>query len=494
VSDQLNRKQFLGLSAGALTAFAAQRKSCAAYRGDNPITVENSKAGTTNWEPTNQAQQREIEGYANKTSVGAGQTISFFVNTASTTYTIDIYRIGWYGGAGGRLMRSSGARTGVKQTIPTPNATTGLCECRWTAPWTITLPTGASAWTSGYYLAKITTKEGKQSHIPFNVRDDARVTNFLVVSPVNRWQAYNNWGGKSLYEFNSTNGKRAYKVSFNRPYDAYGSNCFYNPWSGWELNTLRFFEREGYDVKYCTNVDLHEDPNRYYRSKSLISTGHDEYWSKSMRDNIEYIPNERISLGFFGANAAYWQVRYEAGAVNGANRTLVCYKDATLDPNALSSDPNVRATTTGLWREVDAGGYTRPEASIIGVQYRHFPVNADMIVKNTSYWLFGGTGLKDGDRLTGMVGYEADELAPSSPQGIFVLAETPVNTQTSGAGFHHMTMFDHPSGSGAIVFATGSHQWAWGLDSLFSGIAHPNLVNPAVQQITRNVLAGFASK
>ncbi len=489
MSKRISRKKFLGLTMGSVAGMLATSKTFGAFQGNNPITVENAKPGTANWQPTNQAQQREIEGYANRTSVSPGQSISFFVNTASASYTIEIYRLGWYGGAGGRLHRSSGSRTGIKQTIPTPSATTGLCECKWKTPWTTTIPTGTSAWVSGYYLAKLTTKEGKQSQIPFVVRDDNRVSTYMLQASVTTWQAYNNWGGKSLYEFNSTNGQRAYKVSFNRPYSGFGSADIYNPSSGWELNNLRFFEREGYDVKYVTNVDIHENPGLLYGTNSFISSGHDEYWSMPMRNEVEYVPFEGIHLAFLGANAAYWQIRFEAGSVNGANRTMVCYKDAALDPNDLSADPTIRALTTGKWRDVDQGGYTRPEAGMIGVQYVHYPVNTDMIVKNTNNFLFAGTGLVDGAILTGMVGYEADQIAPSSPSNVIALAETPVVTDYSN-GFHHMTVYTHPSS--ALVFATGSHQWSWGLDSLFGGDTHPNLVNPAVQQIMRNVMSAFS--
>lgn len=474
--------------AGSVAGMASVSRLQAGAFGDNPITIENAKPGTANWQPTNQAENREIEGYANRTSVSPGQSISFLVNTASATYTIDIYRIGWYGGAGGRLMRSSGSRKGVKQTIPTPNATTGLCECRWTAPWSVSIPSGSTGWVSGYYLAKLTTKEGKQSHIPFVVRDDTRAANYLVQASVTTWQAYNNWGGKSLYDYNSSNNKRASKVSFNRPYNVYGSVDFYNPWSGWELNNLRFFEREGYDVKYVTNIDIHEDPGRLYAANAFISSGHDEYWSMAMRDNIEYIPNEGISLAFLGANAAYWQVRFEGGSVNGANRTMVCYKDVALDPVSSSTSASVRATATAKWREVDQGGYTRPEAALIGVQYYFDPVNVDMIVKNTSHWLFAGTGLKDGDRLPGLVGYEADQLAPESPSNIVVLAEAPVSTPYL-SGFHNMTVYDHPGN--ALVFATGSMQWSWGLDT-FSTDGHPNLESPAAKQIMKNLMVRLA--
>ena len=484
MSKRINRKEFIGVSAAAIAGTSSIQPVQAAAKGNNPITVENAKAGTTAWQPSNQAQAREIEGYANKTSVAHGESISFYVNTASATYTIDIYRLGWYGGLGGRLYSSVAARAGIKQSIPVPNSTTGLCECKWKTPYTFTIPSGTSAWTSGIYLAKLTTKEGKQSHIPFVVRDDNRFVTYLFQSSVTTFQAYNAWGGKSLYDFNSTNGKRAYKVSFNRPYQGYGSGDLYNDWSGWELNTLRFLEREGYDVSYCTNIDNHANSNLFARCRSFLSVGHDEYWSMSQRNNVEYERNQGHHLAFLGANAAYWQVRFEKASDGVANRTMVCYKDATLDPYNAKAD--TQDFVTVQWRN---GASDRPEVELVGVQFDFWPVNADMVVTNTNHWAFTGTGLVNGSILPGLVGYEADRVTERTPLNTVVLADSFVQTDTN-QGYSNMTIYQHSSG--AWVYATGSMQWAWSLDSLFAGQSHPNLVNASAQQIMRNVLDKFA--
>src|SRR5205807_1234894 len=127
-------------------------------------------------------------------------------------------------------------------------------ECRWTNPYVLAIPStpgDPTDWASGVYLAKLTTGvSGKQSYIIFAVRDDARPSSYLFQSSVTTFQAYNSWGGKSLYDFSSTGG-RAFKVSFNRPYDdGAGTGNFVNGVSGWEHNMLRFLEREGYDVAY----------------------------------------------------------------------------------------------------------------------------------------------------------------------------------------------------------------------------------------------------
>lgn len=483
-SDRINRKEFLEITGGSLAAAALGTSASFGAEASNPIVVENAQPGTADWEPSNQAQNREIEGYASTTSLIAGQQIKFYVNTASSSYRIDIYRLGWYGGAGGRLYHSV-SRRGVRQTIPKPDPLTGMVECKWKSPYTLTLPTGTQAWTSGIYLAKLTTKEGKQSHIPFVVRDDNRFVNHLMQASVNTWQAYNNWGGKSLYDYNSTNGQRAYKVSFNRPYTAYGSGDLYNDWSGWELNTLRFLEREGYDVSYCTNIDTHQNSNLFARCRSFLSCGHDEYWSVQQRDNVEWERNQGHHIAFLGANAAYWQVRFEAGFDLAPYRTMVCYKDAALDP--VAQNPATRALTTIRWRDLESD---RPEGEFIGVQFYFYPVNADMVVKNTQHWVFAETGLQDNDRLPGLVGYEADSIMERTSPNATILADSPVDTGDA-QGYSQMVAWQHAGG--AWMFATGSMQFAWGLDSQFAGWSHPNLVHPAAQQILRNVLARFAS-
>src|SRR5260370_8861450 len=193
-----------------LTLVAAPFRLSAA----NPIQTENALAGTTAWQLTNPATNREIEGYASLTSVNAGGQISFFVSTNDASYHLEMYRMGWYGGAGGRLVLSAVQRTGFLQPMPVADSTTGLIECNWTSPYTLTIPT---IWVSGFHLVKLTGSSGKQSYIIFVVRNDAYASTYLFQSSVTTYQAYNNWGGKSLYSFN-TYASPAVKVSFNRPY------------------------------------------------------------------------------------------------------------------------------------------------------------------------------------------------------------------------------------------------------------------------------------
>src|SRR6185295_14178191 len=195
------------------------------------------------------------------------------------------------------------------------------------------------------------------NYVPFVVRNDARTAGLLYQQPVNTYQAYNSWGGKSLYSFNSTGSARAYKVSFDRPYSGDGSGDYF----GWEVYTVQWLEQQGYDVTYNTDVDAEVTPGRMRSVKAVLVPGHSEYWSKGMYDAVTSARDAGVSLGFLGSNAIYWQMRYES-----ANRVVVCYKTneppGPVDP-VSSSNP---IQTTTQWRLAPVN---RPEQSLLGVQF-----------------------------------------------------------------------------------------------------------------------------
>lgn len=490
MTKKLTRKEFLQSSASALLGLPLlQGKGALAQATKpNPIVLENAKPGSFDWYPNNPARKQEIEGYASSTSVNRGNFIRFYVNTAESSYQIEIFRLGWYGGTGARRMTDPVKVRGTKQSRAKIDASTGLIECRWTNPYYLWVPRSSDPtnWCSGVYVAKLTALKSKtETFIPFVVRDDARSAAHLFQLSVTTYQAYNAWGGKSLYEFNSTNG-RAFKVSFNRPYDdGYGTGNLITEWSGWEYNMLRFLEREGYDLNYCTNLDTHTSPSLLSNHRSFLSIGHDEYWSWQMRQNVEAARDKKaMHLGFFTANACYWQVRFENDYLLQPNRTMVCYKeDYQRDPYypVLSR----RKYTTVTWRDPIVN---LPEDKLIGVMYEYNPVKGDIIVENTNHWVYENSGLNDGDRIVGLLGYEVDRIFGNAPAPVTRLAHSPYATET-GTNFADMTVYTLPNG--ATVFATGTIQWAWGLDDLFAGVLHPNYVNPAVKQITRNVMNRF---
>lgn len=477
----------------------------------NPTHTENAKIGTTGWQLSNPATNHEIEGYASLTSVNRGQQIQLFVNTVAPTYTIEVFRMGWYNGRGARRLTNPVSQVGRVQPIPTPNSTTGLIECNWTNPYVLAIPYNASdptEWASGVYLAKLTAGgSGKQSYIIFVVRDDARASDYLFQSSVTTFQAYNNWGGKSLYAHNSTNSLPAVKVSFNRPYAlnvydlAAGSGVGAGEFltnvqpsdqtepAGWEYNMVRFLEREGYDVTYATNVDTHTDPDLLLPHRGFLSVGHDEYWSWQMRKNVETYRDRGVSLGFFSANTCYWQIRFEASKISGApNRTIVAYKEKFYnDPyytDSISSN-NYLVTT-----EFRNSPVNRPEDALIGVMYLTNPAHGNIVIDDAAHWVCAGTGSKTGNALPGLLGYEVDALQGNAPMGTARVGHSIYTTIPQGhTRYSDMTLYT--AASGAKVFATGSIQWSWGLDDYNVPRLRSSVLNSAAQQMTRNVLASF---
>jgi len=457
----------------------------------NPVVVENQQPGSANWQigggsfrPADDVG-KQIKGYASATSVNKGGSITFQVTVnPAQAYTMDVYRMGWYQGLGGRFMQRIGPLDGVPQSVCPVDATTGLIECAWTPSYTLTVPAN---WTSGVFLVQLTNAQGYQGYITFVVRDDTRRADILYQQSVTTYQAYNNYPddgatGKSLYNYNSYGAntisgiRSAVKVSFNRPYSLNGSGQFFN----WEYNFIRWLERSGYDATYSTNLDTHQNSARLLDSKAFLSVGHDEYWSKPMYDGTERARDAGVNLAFFSGNAVYWQVRFEASPVSGtADRVMVCYKDKTLDPVQDS-------TTTILWRDPFIN---RPEQQLIGVQAAGMVAsNVPYVVTNSSNWVYAGTGLADGNSIPGLVGYEADWSTASAPLPTSVagtytlLSNSPFDDVSGPRLYSNSSIYQAPSG--AWVFGAGTISWSWGLD-------HPAVADSRVQRITANLLNRF---
>jgi hypothetical protein len=456
----------------------------------NPIQQENQLPGTTSWQLTNpdsyvNNRYAHIEGYAQANSVSAGNTLSFSVSSTAPTFTADVYRLGWYQGTGARLITTLSNLTGSFQQSAAMDPTTGLVDNNW--PQTFSL-TPDSTWVSGMYLVKLTASTGQQSYIPFTLTD-TRASDFVFVHPDNTSQAYNAWGGKSLYEFNSTSSTRAYKVSFDRPYDR---NTGAGDLLNWEYPAIRWLEKNGYDVSYVSDVDVHVNPSLLQNHKAILLVGHSEYWSKQMRDTVEADVAAGINLGVFAANTMGWQIRYEPqpfGTQPLPNRVIVCYKDATLDP--LNGVDN--SDVTVMFRDPPVN---RPEQTILGDSYNDYnsSKNFPWVVSDASNWLFAGTGLHNGDSIPNIVGYEYDVVFSyyPIPTGDDSISSSPVTGSDGVKGTSNSTIYT--AASGARVFDSGSMSWNWGLDSYSApGDPHPDYTNANVQLITQNLLQNFIS-
>lgn len=485
----------------------------------NAVSVENQYPGTTDWRITNPACKAceenvvytdpraqalygslAIQGYASLASVDEGEPIDFYVSTGlPADYTLKIFRIGWYGGLGGRLMLGPIALQGTPEPVPKPNSL-GRIECHWRVVYSLVIP---SDWTSGVYLAKLETAAGKQSYIIFVVRDDSRPATYLYLTSDTTWQAYNEWGGSSLYTRFSNGKKTGYEVSFDRPYWRGKGGGDFLPY---EINMVRWLEKEGYDVTYATDVDLDEQPDLLLTHQALLTVGHSEYWSWRMRANAERARERGVSLGFFAGNVLYWQIRFLGDSAGRGGRTMVAYKEDALDkdPYATSSNAAVHRYTTTFWSNLEKwkpasnrpDPVNRPEEELLGVETENnhhcckFERDAmgDITLVDPAQgpaWLFRNTGLSADSVLPNMLGYEVGKMHGYQPVGTLDIAHSffpktlPANKRIPS----DVSLYTAPSG--ALVFATGSIDWDLGLD----GYGRSHGVVPAAQQMTANFLA-----
>ena len=463
----------------------------------NDIVCENSKTGTPSsvWD-INGAGDSTIQGFATDISVNQGGTVFFKINTNAKAYTITIFRMGYYGGNGARQIATVSPSVTLPQTQPAckTDSTTFLYDCgNWAVSASWQVPSNA---TSGIYFAHIVrTDTGGENHIVFIVRNDASHSDVLFQTADETWQAYNAYGGHSVYgqldTFDISN--RAYKVSYNRPFITRGFGNESATWVfGNEYPMVRWLEANGYDVTYFTGIDAARSGNLIVNHKVYMDTGHDEYVSGPQRTNIEAARDAGVNLAFFSGNEFFWKTRWESSidGTNTAYRTMVVYKETLAFAKIDPADP---PTWTGTWRDpsfsppADGG---RPENALTGTIFMVNGVGSDN-PGNLSIQVPAADGkmrfwrnttianLASGKTATlpaGTLGYEWDEDLDNGarPAGTFDLSTATYNmtadllldygaTYGAGTATHHMTMYRAPSG--ALVFGAGTVQWSWGLDS-----------------------------
>jgi hypothetical protein len=466
----------------------------------NPIVTENNLTGNppSEWDITG-AGDLDIQGFATDISVNKGQIIRFKISSVAD-FSIRIYRLGYYQGNGARLIADLGSFTGQSQAVPAADPVTGLVDCgQWieSASWAV-----PSTAVSGIYIAKLTrTDNGGASHITFVVRDDASTSDIYFKTSDATWQAYNVFGGNSLYV--GTTGfpsGHATKVSYNRPFLTRNGGGGGGAAEDWLFNAeypmLRWLERNGYDLSYTTDIDADRSGNLIQNHDILLSVGHDEYWSADERANVEAARNAGIHLAFFSGNEVYWKTRWENSAygTNPSYRTLVCYKEGTDGENSCGGkcdpEPNI---WTGLWRDgcSEAADGCNPENALTG-QISWVGSTGTIQVPDTykdlRFWRntsIASLGAGQTATLTsGTLGYEWNpeqlQYAATYPAGRILLSKTDLSGET-----HHLSLYRHTSG--ALVFGAGTVQWSWGLDANHDrGSA---AASADMQQATVNLLA-----
>lgn len=493
-----NRRQLLGGLAGVSAAAAAGQA-----RGDQPaprrdrIRAENERPGTTDWQltytrvdPRTRFRSPRIEGYVSKQSVRAGDSLDIFVSTnPASRFLIDVYRMGYYQGRGGRHLRRLGPFKGQVQSTP-PVGPQRLRECQWEPCTTLRIP---ADWPSGVYLGKLSGVEHRyQSYLIFIIRDD-RAADFLFQCSDNTWQAYNAWPDSySLYHNNRKDRLvlvSGVKVSFDRPYGKY-VQIFDNPLSQgsgefllWEFPLAFWMEQHGYDVTYCSNSDLHNDVKCLTRCQAFLSVGHDEYWSRAMYDHAMQAIRDGVNVAFLSGNTCCFVAPFSPSSQKVANRIITRagrYGGIRANEKAYMADLPVVAPN---------------EATLIGAQtVSPFNGSGDWICTRPDHWLFAGTGMRKGDGIPGLVGWEFHG-EPADIPGLEVVAEGP--TTNSGDRDARYTATIYPGPKNNIVFNASTIFWSQGLSAPpghmppHSHYGRPHGPDPRVQRITRNLLERF---
>ena len=470
----------------ALVVSSNAYSSCASPAND--IERENCLPGnpSTDWDiPTFDKGDPTIQGFATDISVNRGSTVRFKVDTEATEWRLDIYRLGYYGGNGARLVATVNPSVQLPQIQPPcfTDSTTELTDCgNWAVSASWAVPANA---TSGIYFAKaIRTDTGGSSHIIFIVRNDTSKSDILFQVSDTSWQAYNTYSA-NFYgcngEFNSS--CRAVKISYNRPF--WTRSFEPETWVfGAEFPMVQWLEANGYDVTYFTDTDTDRFGSLLRNHRVFMSNGHDEYWSAAQRANVEAARAAGVHLAFFSSNSIYWKVRWE-NSIDGSGtpyRTLVCYKETWENATA---DPDL-STWTGTWRDPrfsppkDGG---RPENELMGTWTRiagkHYSaITVPQADGRLRFWRNTEiASLGPGQTYTlpaGTLGAEmqTDEDNGFRPAGLFRLSSTEVsvpfeylldygNTVGAGTITHSLTLYRHLSG--ALVFSSGTYNWSWGL-------------------------------
>src|ERR1051326_5078927 len=523
---------FAGRGSTRSTVSAQIGDSCA--NPVNRVVAENCLPGDAGWDLTG-GSDPSIQGFATDISVAANQTVTFKIATDATSYAIDIYRLGYYNGAGARKVASS--TTGNTITIaPLPQSqpqclgdpATGLFDCGNWAPSATWDSTGA---LSGIYVAKlIRTDAGSPgsgtSHIVFVVRDDVRHADLLFQTSDTTWQAYNQYGGGSLYcggPFSNAGADyqcatRSAKVSYNRPFDTRDhdpQSFVFNA----EYPMVRWLEANGYDVSYFTGVDAERSGAEILNHKVYLSVGHDEYWSGNQRASVSAARDAGVNLAFFSGNEMFWKTRWEA-SIDGSgtpNRTLVSYKETI-----AGSKIDPAAEWTGTWRDPTAsppsdGG--RPENALTGTLWTVNCCTSAIVVPAEfgahRFWRNSGVDqLAPGTFATltpDSLGYEWDADADNGvrPDGLVRLSSTTVRVPEKvldygvhmgpGVATHALTLYRKNTSdehgniiATSLVFGAGSVQWSWGLDGQHDrGGSTPDV---RMQQATVNLFGDMGAQ
>jgi hypothetical protein len=447
------------------------------------VITENAKPGTTAWQITSPGGAGGIDGYASAVQATQGQEVTLFVSTAAPSYQVMAFRMGYYGGNGGRLVWQSATETGGVQPSCPLTAGINMMQCSWAPSLDFTV---SSKWVQGDYLLKLVGSGGQQSYVPLTVWDPASHATYLIQNSVLTWEAWNTYGGYDFYGGGSPGttpsyDDRARVVSFDRPYDSsFGGGAA--DFLGEEYPLVRFAEQHGLDVTYGTDITTAEQPALLENHRVFLSLGHDEQWTLEMRNAAINARSDGVNLIFFGASPVLRKVRLQPSPL-GPDRQEVNYRDPQEDP-LYATDP--AQVSQNQWSQPPANW---PPNELVGSTYLGYGIDAPLVVSDASAWLYVGTGLKNGDELPGVIRSDFNGYVPSSvdPANVEILAHSPATPSTGTPGDADTVYYTDATSNGG-VFSTGTNGWIPAM-----GCSPPSATCPvvALDQMTANLLRLF---
>jgi hypothetical protein len=492
----------LGGASAPVTAAAAGQP-----RRSDAIQRENQRPGD-DWQLTRVrldradgrtgVRSRWIEGYCSHQSIEAGQRLDVMVSTdPARAFTLEVFRMGYYGGKGARRVRTIGPVRGPAQPVPDVEKNR-VRECRWEPAVSFSIP---DDWLSGVYLGRLTTiPDGAnepywQSYIVFIVRDQ-RPADLLFQCSDNTWQAYNSWpDAYSLYTSPAGAWASEVAVSFDRPYGRY-PQIFENPQSVgsgefllWEYPLCHWLEMQGYDVSYCANHDL-LTPERALRCKVMLSQGHDEYWDLRQYHSVRKLIDEGVTVLFLAGNSVCGVTPFSPSGAGRPDRILTRMgRYGGKKSLELSNRSRPEGRKLGPYPIEDAPD----EAALMGAR-NVTPINggADWIVVKPEHWMFDGTGMRRGDAIPGLVGWEFHGDPATFIPGLEVVAEG--IAFSGGVRPVAWTATIYPGPRRNFVYNAATIWWAQGLSSPpghmlpWSHFNRPHGPDERVQRITSNLL------
>ncbi len=495
ISRRSALRQMAALTPAAVAAGCSAPNLLLPKTASDPVRRENDLPGTRDWMLTSTRvdkatgwRSQTIEGYCSHTRVRAGDTLRIHVSTdPAEPFDIEFYRLGYYGGLGGRRVGGIRNLQGTPQPMPALGAKR-LRDCQWAVATTLKIP---SDWLSGVYLGRLRTQRtGIESYVVFIVRDDRRA-DLLFQCSDHTWQAYNRWPDHfALYD----NGEHSWwwggdvQVSFNRPYGRY-CQIFDAPLSQgsgefllWEFPIAFWLEQHGYDLSYISNQDTHGDPRGLRRAPGFLSVGHDEYWTPEMFRNVQNAVRDGLNVAFLSGNAVCGRIQLSADTAGNPHR--VFERTGVFGPPGGTRD----------FIAMKSLPHERPYANELVGAHSTGPVTggADWTCVRPDHWLFEGTGMRTGDSVPGLVGWEWHG-DPAPIPGLEIVASGPTQEAPGKPNGGTYTSTIYPGPRGNVVFNAATIWWGDGLS------APPGYLRPSVyttpkgpdgriQTITRNLL------